>query len=159
MTTVILIETQRHHAELAIPADDPANIRTTRHTCREILERWGLDLNHPAVDSAIVILSELLTNVHLHAHPLSTFADITLRLDEDRVIVEAHDRHPGRPRIRRSPEPDDQGGRGLFLVRGLALAAGGILAVIMDPDGLGKTVRVELPVRGPSSPAGLDPGI
>jgi two-component sensor histidine kinase len=118
-----------------------------RRVAREILADWGLDLDEPVVDSAIVIISELVTNTAKHAALLCRQAEVTLALDFGRLSVAVHDRHPHRPKALLSPHPDDSGGWGLQLVRDLTAEAGGCTEVPADADGGGKTVRVELPLR------------
>ena len=122
--------------------------REARRIAREIFTDWGLDLNDPVVDSAIVIVSELVTNTAKHTAVLCRQADVTLSLTAGVLGVAVHDRHPLRPSALLNPHPDDSGGWGLQLVRDLAAEFGGVTAVPADPDGNGKTIRVELPLAG-----------
>lgn len=135
--------------EFAVPAD-PAAVREARRIARDMFTAWGLDLEARTVDSAVVILAELVTNVVRHARVLCSQADVALTLADGVLGVSVHDRHPYRPRALTSPHPDDSGGWGLQLVRGLAAEAGGRTDVPADPDGNGKTVRVHLPLTANS---------
>jgi two-component sensor histidine kinase len=118
-----------------------------RRVAREVFVDWGLDLDEMMVDSAIVIISELVTNTAKHAALLCRQAEVTLALEYDCLSVAVHDRHPHRPKALLSPHPDDSGGWGLQLVRDLTAEVGGRTEVPADEDGGGKTVRVELPLR------------
>jgi len=118
-----------------------------RRVAREVFVDWGLDLDETMVDSAIVIISELVTNTAKHAALLCRQAEVTLALEYGCLTVAVHDRHPHRPKALLNPHPDDSGGWGLQLVRDLTAEVGGRTEVPADPDGGGKTVRVELPLR------------
>src|SRR3954462_11958440 len=63
-----------------------------RRVAREILVDWGLDLDEPVVDSAIVIISELVTNTAKHAALLCRQAEVTLALEYGCLSVAVHDR-------------------------------------------------------------------
>jgi anti-sigma regulatory factor (Ser/Thr protein kinase) len=133
-------------AAISMPTDATERIGDARGEARIILRQWGLDLDHPAVDSAIVILSELLTNVYRHARRHSEAADVMLILCHNVLTVAVHDRHPRIPRVPPPYRPNDTSGRGLRLVYDLAADLSGFAAIRVDPDGRGKTIRAELPL-------------
>jgi two-component sensor histidine kinase len=132
-------------AEFALPAF-AGGVGVARRIARELLVAWGLDLDHPAIDALIISLSELITNVHKHARLARLIADVTLSCSGDLVSVGVHDRDPRRPRLLPAAHPNACSGRGLRLVSTLAADVGGRVGVVMDSDGHGKTVRVELPL-------------
>ena len=78
------------------------------------LRRWGVD----AVDDAMLLTSELVTNAIVHA---GTDVDVRCEVVHGEVRIEVHDRH----RARRIPVPGEQvSGRGLMLPEALATAWG-----------------------------------
>ena len=122
------------------------SVREARRIARDTFAAWGLDLDDPVVDSAVVIVSELVTNAAKHAAVLCRQADVTLSLAGGVLGVAVHDRHPLRPSALLNPHPDDSGGWGLQLVRGLTEQFDGVTTIPADPDGAGKTILVELPL-------------
>lgn len=73
-----------------------------------------------ACANAVLLVSELATNAVLHTVSLRILCGIGL-LPDDRLRLEVHDRDgSGRRLPRRAPGPDDEGGRGLLLVREIA---------------------------------------
>jgi anti-sigma regulatory factor (Ser/Thr protein kinase) len=133
----------------------PQCVAQARRAAREALTSWNLNLEDPAVDTAIVVLSELLTNAVKHASALCDVADVTLSLTAGVLIVSVHDRHPYRPRALPAPHSNGDGGRGLALVRDLVAEVDGRTSVPTDADRCGKTMLVEIPV---SSSALTAPG-
>ena len=131
----------------AVPTE-ASGATAARRVAREIFTAWGLDLDNPVVDSAIVILSELITNTHKHARLLSRRADVALWLDDGVLGIAVHDRHPHRPQALLAPHPDGTGGWGLQVVRDLTSEAGGTTAMPADDDGAGKTIEITLPLAG-----------
>ena len=100
-------------------AFDPASLsaREARRFVRSLLLDAGRDA---WVEPAELAISEVVTNVVLHAH---TGFDLTVRLADDHVRVEVRDRNPALPRQR---EYDDQAttGRGMALVEAVTDAHG-----------------------------------
>lgn len=100
------------------------------------LHSWGLD---PLRDSAVLVLSELLTNAGRHAR-VSPGREIETRflLVDNGLRIEVHDSSEIPPR---AGEPDLEAcdGRGLLLVAAVADAWG-----FGDRDGPGKVVWAEL---------------
>lgn len=129
---------------------NPRSAAEARSVARRVFTAWNLDLDDAAVDSAIVVLSELVTNAVIHAGLVCTVADVTLELAGGVLGISVHDRHPHRPRALRVPHADGLGGRGLALVQDLVAEAGGRTWAPADVDGLGKTMHVEIPVGRPN---------
>lgn len=109
--------TMRAHHSFAA---DARSVSQARLFARETLEEWGAgDL----VDSATLLVSELVTNAMVHA---GTTALLRLRLDAQVLRLEVEDRHPGRslPMGTHKPADDAEGGRGLLITSALASAWG-----------------------------------
>jgi anti-sigma regulatory factor (Ser/Thr protein kinase) len=88
------------------------------------------------VESAVrLLVSELVTNVVRHA---VTQGELVISRHVDGIVLEVRDGREALPRWRRA-EPDDEGGRGMFLVDQLA-AEWGVRAL---PEG-GKAVWCRL---------------
>ncbi|OIK29189.1 ATP-binding protein [Streptomyces malaysiense] len=91
--------------------------KAARDWTRAHLETLGWTRTAPElVDSIVLIVSELVTNAHVHAR---STAQLILTCDEGCLHVTVHDADPGLPRPRR-PGTDSPGGRGLLLVDALA---------------------------------------
>ncbi|MDT0317920.1 ATP-binding protein [Streptomyces millisiae] len=75
-------------------------------------------------ESLDVVVSELVTNSVMHARP-ATSASIRLRLWQVRhlIRVEVYDADPRIPMPRRT-KPDDERGRGMYIIRDLAANQG-----------------------------------
>lgn len=112
---------------------DPRSAKTARRFLRESLAEAGAGV--ALEETAALLTSELVTNAFLHAH-----SDVTLTVNWDgsRLRVSVDDDSPLRP-VRRQPELDSLGGRGVALVDSLASAWG-----VEQRDGSGKTVWFEL---------------
>jgi len=137
----------------------PQAVAQARSAAREAFTAWNLDLDAPAVDTAIVVLSELVTNAVKHARVVCNVADVTLGLACDVLTVSVHDRHPYRPRALLLPHSDGSGGRGLALVRDLVAEAGGRTTVPIDKDRRGKSMCVEIPIGRSASLARQQPSV
>ncbi|MGW3647363.1 SpoIIE family protein phosphatase [Streptomyces sp. NPDC000878] len=110
---------------------DPAEAGRARAVVREQLYDWGLD---KLVDSASLLVSELVTNAvrHSHGRPLE------LRLVRgETLLCEVDDDDHSLPTLL-SAEPTDESGRGLRVVSTLAREWG------TSRTGAGKTVWFEL---------------
>lgn len=91
-----------------------ASVAAARRFVGETLRSWGVD----AVDDAMLLTSELVTNAIVHAG-----TDVEVRCEAAGAVVriEVHDRH----RARRIPVPGDQvSGRGLLFPESLAVSWG-----------------------------------
>src|SRR4029079_1394547 len=99
---------------------DPSSVALARRFARLQLEEWGA----PELrDSATLAVSELVTNAVVHT---GTTAVVDLRLDPTSLRVEVEDQHPGRalPTGLRTPDDDDEGGRGLIITSSIASSWG-----------------------------------
>ncbi|KNB50230.1 ATP-binding protein [Streptomyces caatingaensis] len=124
--------------EAAVPA--------ARREVAAQLGLWGLGPGAAVVETAVLAVSELVTNTVRHAAEASARADIHLGMDRRHLMVAVHDRDPRMPRRRQIPHLDGSGGWGLHLVEALAAEAGGRTSTPRDPDGGGKTVTILLPL-------------
>ena len=81
----------------------------------------GVERLQPEVAiNARLLVSELVANAVRHANSM---VEVVIRLLPERVRVEVRDNSP-EPPLQRSPEPEDESGRGLFLVDTLTHAWG-----------------------------------
>jgi Histidine kinase-like ATPase domain len=87
---------------------------------REITRERLLGFSDETVETVVMLVSEVTTNVVIHARSM-----MTLRMDinKPRVKVWVEDCSAACPHLR-SPEDDDEGGRGLWLVDALASSWG-----------------------------------
>ncbi|MFI5753899.1 ATP-binding protein [Streptomyces sp. NPDC051569] len=115
---------------------------------------WGLPPGSDVADTALLAVSELVTNCVQHAALSSPRAEVAVCMDSEYLTVSVHDRHPRLPEPADVPHLDGSGGWGLRLIEALAAEAGGRTSVPRDADGLGKTVTVLLPLPGNRSPSG-----
>jgi anti-sigma regulatory factor (Ser/Thr protein kinase) len=132
-----------HHESFSLAAAK-ASVPKARHQVRDALARWGLDT--ASTDTALLILTELVTNAVLHASALSPQVDIAVALEAEHLAIMVHDLHPFRPRVLPACRPEG-GGWGLKMVTDLATESGGTVDLLPDADRQGKTVRVTLPHR------------
>ncbi len=94
---------------------DPRTLKQVRAKTREWLEGWGLP---GLVEDAQLIASELATNALRHGALPARF---WLCIDGNRLLIEVTDGGETMPALR---EPDEDGGRGLTLVKNMAAAWG-----------------------------------
>ncbi|MFF0389023.1 ATP-binding protein [Kitasatospora sp. NPDC004615] len=113
-----------------------------RHWVRGVLEEHSWTAATPAVDDLVVIVSELVTNVVLHASVPGKDVLVRLRRVEDRCRIEVLD---GRPDLLPPTDlhPSEERGRGLLLVRGLSADMG------VERSGGDKVVWAEVHPQGP----------
>ncbi|QXE39353.1 ATP-binding protein [Streptomyces sp. GMY02] len=116
----------------------PSCVGLARVELRKTLANWGLS---ELEDSALLVLSELLTNASRHTR-VSLGREIETRyLSRPGVVrIEVHDSSACRPELR-GLDPDSVDGRGLVLVAALANKWG---ADKRDDGAPGKVVWAEL---------------
>ncbi|MFF7893929.1 ATP-binding protein [Streptomyces sp. NPDC007907] len=98
------------------------SVRVARHAMRARLDAWHVP--DEVCASAVLLVSELVTNAVLHTLSERILCGVQLMTDA-RFRLEVHDGDlTGRGIPDRCPGPDDEGGRGLLLVREIADAWG-----------------------------------
>ncbi|RLU80159.1 ATP-binding protein [Streptomyces griseocarneus] len=131
-----------HFSVPTIPGAAPA----ARREVAAQLGLWGLRPGADVTETAVLAVSELVTNTVRHAARASARADVHLGIDRRHLMVTVHDRDPRMPRRRKVPNLDGTGGWGLHLVETLTAEVGGRTSIPRDADGGGKTVTVLLPL-------------
>ncbi|MEU3464216.1 SpoIIE family protein phosphatase [Streptomyces sp. NPDC006733] len=120
---------------LTVAQSAPRQIREARHEIRALLHDWAVP---DQVDAAVLLVSELITNVLVHT---DEDAVLTARLvgvaGSRRLRIDVGDRSDDMPH-RRSPGEMASSGRGLMLIESLADAWG------VDPRGDGKAIWFEI---------------
>ncbi|GAA1250506.1 ATP-binding protein [Kitasatospora nipponensis] len=123
-----------------------SSVPRVRHAVRDLLRGQGLGgaRYEDVTDGLLLIVSELVTNAVTHAAALSpqVTTEVLIRGGQVRIAVE--DGHPYRPKAVHSDE-EQTGGRGLMLVKSIALEAGGACDVERTGDG-GKVIWASLPL-------------
>jgi anti-sigma regulatory factor (Ser/Thr protein kinase)/anti-anti-sigma regulatory factor len=114
-------------------APTPTAPAAARTFVRQVCRYWELALPDATVmERAVLLANELVTNAVVHAH---TELQLRLELRGDRLHIAVRDGSPRLLRLVTAPDPEAQGGRGLWLVEQLAAGWG----VNRHPDG-GKVV-------------------
>ena len=115
------------------------SVRSARDTVRDRLRAWKVPGD--TCCDAVLLVSELTTNVVLHTDSSHVLCGLTLTGDERRLRIELHDdgRTPVCPPEHRAV-PGEEGGRGLFLVQQLADRWGSACSTRTE----GKVVLAEL---------------
>ena len=112
----------------------PSGVGRVRRAAAEALASWGVP--QEAAADAELLISELATNcVRYGAPPMQ----LRVRLEAQRVVIEAWDAATARPHAR-AFDPAAPSGRGLHLVAGLSSAWG------LRPTGAGKAVWCTVPI-------------
>jgi anti-sigma regulatory factor (Ser/Thr protein kinase) len=120
---------------LTVAQAEPERIAVARQHLRELLHDWASD---DQVDSAVLLLSEMLTNVLVHTDTDALLvAEVTGAGDGRRMRVEVTDVSDDLPHKRRPGELASSG-RGLMLIELLAHEWG------VDPRGEGKSIWFEI---------------
>ncbi|MGW6788917.1 ATP-binding SpoIIE family protein phosphatase [Streptomyces chartreusis] len=120
---------------LSVAQAEPERVGVARQQLRELLHDWA---SEDQVDSAVLLLSETLTNVLVHTDADALLlAEVRGEPGDRRVRVEVTDTSDDLPH-RRSPGELASSGRGLMLIELLAQAWG------VDPRGEGKSIWFEL---------------
>jgi serine/threonine-protein kinase RsbW len=120
-------------------AHDAASVPRARHVVRTVLDGAGLD--EMATAEIEIVLSEIVGNAVRHARPLTDGAihvqcEVTVEVRPHVEIAVTDGGSPGRAVTQRTAAESDTGGRGLFIVDGLADEWG----VVEDVDNLSRTV-------------------
>ncbi|MFI7500312.1 ATP-binding protein [Streptomyces sp. NPDC049687] len=102
----------------------PASVGLARHRVRDHLTEWGHGPDDRALADAVLVVSELATNVIRHG-PLREreFEVAVTALADGSCLIEVSDEGRHEPRLRAVDEGDEHG-RGLHLVEHLATAWG-----------------------------------
>ncbi|MGF1425927.1 ATP-binding protein [Kitasatospora sp. LaBMicrA B282] len=126
-----------------------SSVPRVRHAVRDLLRARGLagERYEDLTDGLLLIVSELVTNAVTHAAVLSPRVTTELVIGGGWVRVAVEDGHPYCPKAVQS-DADQTGGRGLMLVKSIALAAGGACDVEQTGDG-GKVIWAALPLPLP----------
>ncbi|WP_051852439.1 ATP-binding protein [Streptomyces aureocirculatus] len=126
------------------PAVD-ASVPQARHAVRDLLARQGVPAPDELVQGLLLIVSELVTNAVRHAALLSPTLAVEVAVGAEWVRVSVEDNHPYRPTALFA-DYGQTGGRGLLLVREIALEAGGTCDAEHTADG-GKVIWAALPLK------------
>ncbi|MEU6243371.1 SpoIIE family protein phosphatase [Streptomyces sp. NPDC047024] len=120
---------------LSVAQDEPERIAEARQYLRELLHDW---VSPDQVDSAVLLVSELITNVLVHTDADALLlAEIFGQSGARRLRVQVTDTGADLPHKRRPGELASSG-RGLMLIELLADAWG------VEPQGKGKSIWFEL---------------
>ncbi len=120
---------------LSVAQDEPERIAEARRHLRELLHDWG---SADQVDSAVLLVSETVTNVLVHTDADALLlAEVTGEPGGRRLRLEVTDAGDDLPHKRRPGELASSG-RGLVLIELLADAWG------VEPRGRGKSIWFEL---------------
>lgn len=126
----------------------PSRIGQVRRIVSAQLRYWHMD---PLIDRAALGVTELLTNVHLHARPDKTCV-VEIEVVLDRLTVSVRDHDPRLPVVD-DAEPLATCGRGLSMVAAMSESWGA------RPDGeSGKVVWFTLPTAVVAAPPAATPG-
>ncbi|MFF6979158.1 SpoIIE family protein phosphatase [Streptomyces sp. NPDC008343] len=136
---------------LSVAQAEPERVAAARQQLRELLHDWACD---DQVDSAVLLLSETLTNVLVHTDADALLlAEVRGEQGDRRMRVEVTDTSDDLPH-RRRPGELASSGRGLMLIELLAHAWG------VDPRGEGKSIWFEFyeseGAGGAGGPGGAD---
>lgn len=130
----------------AAPSRD-SSVPQARHAVRDLLAAQGI-AGRPhcedLVQGLLLIVSELVTNAVKHAAVLSPRVVVEVVIGGGWVRIAVEDGHPYRPTALQS-DHGRTGGRGLLLVKAVALEAGGACDVERTANG-GKVVWASLPI-------------
>ncbi|MFF7989763.1 ATP-binding protein [Kitasatospora xanthocidica] len=113
-----MLVSRRPRAFAARLDSDTASTPLARHLLRAYLA--GLPTGDRYTDTAELLLGELFANAVQHSDaPADRLIEIRFALIGDRLRIEVHDAGTGHPTVRTS-DPEEECGRGLFLVNELA---------------------------------------
>ena len=113
--------TRRHSFRLP---RHPASVGLARREVRDHLADWGHAEGDPALEDAVLLVSELATNVVRHGPSLAPEFEVAVTaLADGSCLIEVSDEGRLEPRLRAAGESAETG-RGLHLVEHLAAAWG-----------------------------------
>ena len=102
----------------------PASVGLARRRVRDHLADWGHGSDDPALADAVLLVSELATNVVRHGPLLEREFEVAVTaLADGSCLIEVSDEGQLEPRLRLVGE-GDEAGRGLHLVEHIAAAWG-----------------------------------
>ncbi|MET8170592.1 ATP-binding protein [Streptomyces sp. NPDC005329] len=102
----------------------PASVGLARRRVRDHLADWGHGPDDPALADAVLVVSELATNVVRHGPLLEREFEVAVTaLGDGSCLIEVSDEGRLEPRLRLVGESEEHG-RGLHLVEHLAVAWG-----------------------------------
>ncbi|MFD7900258.1 ATP-binding protein [Streptomyces sp. NPDC059568] len=101
----------------ALFTSDPESVAAARRFADEVLAQDAPDLDTGKVDDIRLIVSELVTNSIRHGAEPGGSVLVAIESTAENIRIEVHDPVRRRPRF---IEPDERGGRGLFIVQALA---------------------------------------
>ncbi|MFE6055861.1 ATP-binding protein [Kitasatospora sp. NPDC056446] len=133
-----------------------AAVGVLRTNAARVLHSWGLDPDGDQKFAVLLVLTELVANAAVHSG--SGTVDTEMWRDGDSIAVTVTDNSPRAP-LPRAADPEDESGRGLFLVRSYAESSGcerrpagkcvwAVIGPRPDPEG---------DARPPAAPAAPDP--
>lgn len=125
------------------PAVD-VSVPQARHAVRDLIGRQGVPAADDTVQGLLLIVSELVTNAVKHAALLSPEIAVEVAIGAEWIRVSVEDNHPYRPKALEA-DYAQTGGRGLLLVREIALESGGACDVEHTASG-GKIIWAALPL-------------
>ncbi|MEU6667019.1 SpoIIE family protein phosphatase [Streptomyces sp. NPDC046727] len=145
--TAVTVRPPVRRTLLSVAQDEPDRIAEARRHLRELLHDWVSD---DQVDSAVLLVSEMVTNVLVHTDTDALLlAEVTGAGAGRRLRVEVFDTGDDLPHKRRPGELASSG-RGVMLIELLADAWG------VDPRGEGKSIWFELHEPNGSAPCRPD---
>ncbi|MEU5366261.1 SpoIIE family protein phosphatase [Streptomyces sp. NPDC005925] len=134
-STATIVPHRIRRTMLTVAQAEPERIAAGRQQLRELLHDWACP---EQVDSAVLLLSEMLTNVLVHTdNDALMLAEISGETGRRRIRIEVTDSSDNLPHLRRPGELASSG-RGLLLIEVLAHAWG------VEPRGQGKSIWFEL---------------
>lgn len=132
----------QHRHLLTLPTV-PASVSLARQTGEYVYASWGINPGHPVLGPALLILSELATNVVRHAAETSPAFDVTYASGGGVLAFAVHDRHPHQPDLVELAAPTG----GLAMVAEYTAELGGTATVRPDADRGGKNIWITLPLH------------